>query len=507
MAEAAKQDDQMAGAGIPSLKRRREPSNSKRTISFVPETQGESSSGQAQDPPSSSSGPSFSGATGIPEGHDSGLDPGRSGTQEEEEPSRPQKRPRMDYKEYKEWAKSSNEKKKERDSASKKHKKGKGKKKSESHKSLHLHIRILWNLLCSSSVPKAVSTAQIKAFNEKFADVPQSDIQDRVEEALKASQTAVHQILDAVDTVRREAALGSSGSFAKEVSRMETTWLERIFSSVAAVGLDKWEPDLLGGPESVYNTVHEHVALSTYQALLAGLAYVKIAPKDLVLRGKMDKCRSIYRKYVFGYQAGKFRLEMKKQGGVQQQANQANTYKRHTRLCDNRETEAHSDDEADPNAPSDQPQYFIHRKVGRNYLVTNFFRQLDDRYHHSGQQQPGQRGDRKCVQRPADDTLDGLFTRLPGNVPIDYFDPDYYNNFLSVELRAKYAANGVALPLKDHCEDPEEIALWKNMNEEEFMQKYGNDVLALYNLPTQEELDQMNDYNSESRDEDEEDED
>lgn len=38
---------------------------------------------------------------------------------------------------------------------------------------------------------------------------------------------------------------------------------------------------------------------------------------------------------------------------------------------------------------------------------------------------------------------------------------------------------------------------WKNLLEKEFMEKYGNDVLTQYKLPTEEELKQLDRYDEE----------
>jgi hypothetical protein len=75
----------------------------------------------------------------------------------------------------------------------------------------------------------------------------------------------------------------------------------------------------------------------------------------------------------------------------------------------------------------------------------------------------------------------------PLKVPIDYFSPQFFNS-LSVLERASYMHNGVALPTADLCESWEAISEWKGLGKAEFMAKYGNAKLALYNLPTPAEI-------------------
>ena len=79
---------------------------------------------------------------------------------------------------------------------------------------------------------------------------------------------------------------------------------------------------------------------------------------------------------------------------------------------------------------------------------------------------------------------------LPKSVPIDWFDPDYWNNTLTVRERADIIKDGkrIALPKAEHCQTMEQCRKWKNLSEDEFWQKYGEDVLAQYAMPTEKEL-------------------
>ena len=80
--------------------------------------------------------------------------------------------------------------------------------------------------------------------------------------------------------------------------------------------------------------------------------------------------------------------------------------------------------------------------------------------------------------------------KLPSDVPIDYFEPEFFNS-LSVLERASYMDNGVALPCADLCKKWEDIEKWRALKAEEFMAQYGQKKLELYNLPTPEEVSQF----------------
>jgi hypothetical protein len=76
---------------------------------------------------------------------------------------------------------------------------------------------------------------------------------------------------------------------------------------------------------------------------------------------------------------------------------------------------------------------------------------------------------------------------LPVGVPIDFFDPHFYNNELDIQEKAMYVKTGVAFPLAQFCNDAN-VDKWGKLSAAEFMKQYGNDVLAQYKLPTPEEL-------------------
>lgn len=93
-------------------------------------------------------------------------------------------------------------------------------------------------------------------------------------------------------------------------------------------------------------------------------------------------------------------------------------------------------------------------------------------------------------------------TGVPKKVPVDYFEPDFFNESLVVRDRARIAQYGVALPpvaargttLKDYT-------AWNKLSDDEFMETYGNAVMKNYNVPTQEEIDAVAAYDGDDSEE------
>ena len=86
------------------------------------------------------------------------------------------------------------------------------------------------------------------------------------------------------------------------------------------------------------------------------------------------------------------------------------------------------------------------------------------------------------------------------SVPIDWFDPIYWNEHLTLHEHANYTQDGthVALPRNPELYSTWSACVaWKDLPVKEFMEKYGNDVLTQYKLPTEEELEQLDQYDAE----------
>src|SRR6266446_8862738 len=91
--------------------------------------------------------------------------------------------------------------------------------------------------------------------------------------------------------------------------------------------------------------------------------------------------------------------------------------------------------------------------------------------------------------------IDSKLSVMPESVPIDWFEPEAWNNF-TVRERVEYTAGSinVGLPLEKYCDTLAKCAEWKNLPDKEFMAKYGNDVLAQYYMPTEAEITQLLEY-------------
>src|ERR1700742_2751569 len=103
------------------------------------------------------------------------------------------------------------------------------------------------------------------------------------------------------------------------------------------------------------------------------------------------------------------------------------------------ETECHSDDE--PGERNGQDCFFIHPRRGRSNHVTQFFRWVDEKRH---MVQRMKKGARRCHAIPRVEPMDDSKLKkpsleaLPEGVPLDWFDPIFFNE-MPAEWRARFA--------------------------------------------------------------------
>ncbi|KAJ7181441.1 hypothetical protein C8R43DRAFT_838998, partial [Mycena crocata] len=312
---------------------------------------------------------------------------------------------------------------------------------------LQLHIRILWRLFTAESIPNSPSNITIAAFQQRFTSAAELEV---------FMKTLTYKHKDTSTAVRdlRLSLLGKRGIIARNVTQIDEVYLHTIFSAVLQFGLIEWCPDILASDaNSMYNSAHELIALRTFQQVAASHAYVRLGP-NLTNLGDMALLRQWYRNFVFSYMYKKARAETLEPGSS-------------TRL-------------------GNSTVYLVKKKVARNPNVKKFFRWVDEERAKVSSASNGTGVEERTREDDPDDAESSISRRFPKRAPLDWFDPEYFNS-LPANLRARYRKGGISLPLPQHWQNTD----FQTMADAEFMEKYGNEVLKLYKLPTKEELDGM----------------
>ncbi|KAF6760968.1 hypothetical protein DFP72DRAFT_843226 [Ephemerocybe angulata] len=146
-------------------------------------------------------------------------------------------------------------------------------------------------------------------------------------------------------------------------------------------------------------------------------------------------------------------------------------------------TKATSDDERDPNLSIKNkcPVYFIKKRPERSAEAEVFIRKLEGQMEAVAKSK-GRRGggvEHLRVVPPLGEQKDTSFPALPTKMPIDYYDPSYYNS-LPPRLRVDCATKSVALlpdPTQSFSNNPDE-----RLGDSAFQKKYGASVLERYDF-------------------------
>ncbi|KAF8167521.1 hypothetical protein B0H34DRAFT_813571 [Crassisporium funariophilum] len=177
---------------------------------------------------------------------------------------------------------------------------------------LELHLCVLWGLPDQVSVPPTVTAADMVPFNRCFS------IKAHVRSSVTASLDKNSVNIQGAEVKVRDLLnlLPDGGIISNNIRCISDINFKLIFRTVASSGLWCWAPDVLGGnPDSMYNLLHKHIALTTFEQITVAQGYchtgqIESFVWDFVLMHKL------YWSFVFSYMHGIAKLESKEKGSA-----------------------------------------------------------------------------------------------------------------------------------------------------------------------------------------------
>ncbi|KAL1678470.1 hypothetical protein EV122DRAFT_251976 [Schizophyllum commune] len=321
-------------------------------------------------------------------------------------------------------------------------------------RAIQLHIRLLWGLYTQSSVPVTADGKVVSAFCEALADT--GAVHKSVQAALVHNSAAIDAAGKEATKLRASwQGLSASSTIARSLLKIPTVNIQFVLRTLASSILDKWAPDIAGcDPESTYNLLHEQIALVTWRQVgSANKGYSRIYRVLPKFAGSDSFFLRVYRSFVFSYMQGIAEKEVKEPGSLARNNAMAQIYRRRQdlrvarldtmmahvlgrRVCemaeDNNTNPAHSDDEPENDPAQPTPRFLIRRKVGRVAKVTCLFRMLDSARREEARCKGGNRAtmlERVRVDPPAGKEQDSQIPTMPMDVPIDYYEPSFWNSW------------------------------------------------------------------------------
>lgn len=111
-------------------------------------------------------------------------------------------------------------------------------------------------------------------------------------------------------------SLPSGSITSNNIKRVSEANILLMFRTVACLGLRRWAPDVLSGdPDSMYNLLHEHIALTTFEQVTAAYGYSHMAINSPLVQN-FTLMRKLYRSFVYSYMHRIAKTESKSPGRV-----------------------------------------------------------------------------------------------------------------------------------------------------------------------------------------------
>lgn len=173
-------------------------------------------------------------------------------------------------------------------------------------------------------LPPAVSSDDLTKYAKRYSS--EAEVRSSVKDYLTQNANNINNAplqLAALEVLLKETSIRS-----KNIQRIPEQHRLLMFRTVACSGLNHWAPDVLGGdPESMYNLLHEHIALTTFEQVVSAFGYSHMGI-NLSFITNFSLLRRLYRNFVFSYMFSLAKAEQRKPGSVAKGKEMTHVFKR-----------------------------------------------------------------------------------------------------------------------------------------------------------------------------------
>ncbi|KAG0139000.1 hypothetical protein CROQUDRAFT_55381, partial [Cronartium quercuum f. sp. fusiforme G11] len=352
---------------------------------------------------------------------------------------------------------------------------------------LYVHIKMMWGLYKPSDVPPTPDAALLKEFYTRFNS--SEEIESVVNNPASTDLIAQESIMSLKELRTSDRKIARGLGHINEISILY------ISGILAKVGIRAWGPDLNNAPDSLYNSACRITALNTFHQLLAIGTY-NYMNVNLKHANSLSLITSVYNHYVHFVMAAKYKTERNNAGKVKKQCTKKTIQKNRERLRDTRseflmrhrakfppryrkvcsDVLAHSDDEYD----AEKHVYVIKSLPYRSRNASKFFRRLDVEI--LKEEELNGKTSRKRIRKLPKTPAVSEFSRAPKNLPIDFYDLNWFKELPPAQKRLMTDTENVAF-LPDAAQSllptrhPDE-----KLGDAKFTAKYLDVFLEAYNL-------------------------
>lgn len=112
-------------------------------------------------------------------------------------------------------------------------------------------------------------------FEQRFSS--ENDVVSSVHTSLNTHAGNINDAQSAVNALLSSLQPEGRSATGNHIRRISSGFLLLMFRTVASFGLVRWAPDILSNdPDSMYNLLHEHIALITFEQVATAYGYSHI---------------------------------------------------------------------------------------------------------------------------------------------------------------------------------------------------------------------------------------
>lgn len=193
---------------------------------------------------------------------------------------------------------------------------------------MDIHICFLLGIYSQTSIPPAANTDNITHFEKHFLDTTQ--LKMSVQAAFLNYGTHINEARNNVIEANSKLAKVNT-RIAKNLSGLRELHKEFIFQCIAAAGLERFSPDIMGSFESMYNLVHKQIGVHTFRAIAAQGGY-DFMECNIAMTKQIGLVTQMYRNFLFSRLKMIVATELKKPGRVVQAAEANSASKQRTEV-------------------------------------------------------------------------------------------------------------------------------------------------------------------------------
>ncbi|KAF9035826.1 hypothetical protein BJ165DRAFT_1355103, partial [Panaeolus papilionaceus] len=358
---------------------------------------------------------------------------------------------------------------------------------------LMFHIRVMWNQVDRRSIPYDPPSNLLRRFDQRFSSEEALYEQRYAEPLIKAQEVDIQDY--------RALQRDTKNKNYMRLKLIPDTAIAMMKTTAARYGLRAWAPDLRQAPYGLYNSACRMVAIDSFRQAITADIYAMFKP-DTRFNSDIDFLIKVYDHAVHYLHYRRYLRELALPGSNAAQDVENTATQNRRRLAESRgvhatkngyppryqilfKTKATSDDERDPENSREgiRPVFWIKRRCERASWANNFYRLFQDDHDIFHQLAPNKHQlDRVRRVPPNGMQKDSAFKRLPKKMPLDYYDPDFYNR-LPPRLRALIADENLMVFLPDIKETFQRPDL-EYLSDDEFMEiPEVAERRELYNIP------------------------